>query len=326
MRRLLAVLFVLVGACTNSAPGSAPPASTPSPDRPPEGSPADCPPWVEGDSGTGELALWPDEGALDIVPAFETICATPMSPHLFGLLYEEAGWSAGDLDAAALGVLHRGNETIATFSVVRVARERPGIEEAEARLEVSGAALMESSDWTVGWAAAGEHVNAFFVDGRDIVSLSAESQHAATDAYMAWLYERGGGPYAVVPKIPQLGTIPAALKAGPPLARLPEGYSALHMDALAFMGADFADEVTIHREKGIRAIGAAVIVSEAHGVLGTLVGGSGVPDLSDWANEFADQGVPAASIDAGEMGAFIVGDDQGRLDAFVDAWSKELEG
>ena len=323
MRRLLAVLFVLVGACTNGDGDSSGAPSTPSPERLLEQTSTECPAYPDGDSGSVVFTLWPGEGARDIVPAFDSICATPTSPPLFALLNEMAGWSAGDLNAAGLGVLHRGHEPVATFFAMRIAEETPGLEEARARLEASGAALTESGGLDLAWGRAGDHVNVYWLDGRDAVSISAEGRDNAVEAVGLWLDDPGVEAPAEIPK---LGTVPRALEVGVPVAGFPEGYEAIDLDPIAFIASDFADDVTIHGEEGIEALGAAVVVYEGR-VVGTMVGGTGVPDLTEWADELAEEpNAAAAAMTAGETSAFIVGDDQGRLDAFVDAWRKNLEG
>lgn len=323
VRRVLAVLFVLLAACTNAGGGSSGAPPTASPERLLEFSSTGCPSFADGDSGFGVFALWPDEGARDVVPALDSICATPTSPHLFGVLNEMAGWGAGDLDAAGLGVLHRGHQPVATFFAMRIAEETPGLEEARAQMRASGAALTESGGVDLAWGRAGDHVNVYWLDGRDAVSISAEGRDNAVEAVGLWLDDLTVEAPA---DIPELGTVPPALEAGVPVAGFPDGYEAIDLNPIAFMASDFADEVTIHEEEGIEALGATVVVHDGS-VVGTLVGGVGVSDLTEWADDFAGEpNVAAAAMTSGETSAFVVGDDQRAVDAFVDARKEKLEG
>ncbi len=322
MKRLLAVLVMVLGACDASPGDSGEAARTPSPDPLVEISSTECPALPDGDSGFGAFALWPDEGARDVVPSFDSVCATPISPYLFGALNEMAFWTAGDLDGAALGILHRGNEPIATFFSMRVALETQGLGGARGHLEATGAALTEQGGTTIAWGRGGDHFGISLLEGRDVANLYAEGRADAVEAVRLWL----GDPGLDAPdEIPELGTIPAALRAGAPLAGFPQGYEAVRMDPLSFMGSDFADEVTIHGNRGIEALGAAIVVSHGGRVVGTLVAGSGAPELAEWDDDLpARPKIASAGFSAGGTAGFVVGYDQQEVDAFVEAWEKEL--
>ena len=295
----------------------------------PESAPApqavECPDLPESSDSSG-FALWPDGEASELVPALGALCAAPAAPGLFGVLNEQAAWSAHEMEAAAFGVLHRDERAVATFFAVRVVEGLPGFAEAEESLTGGGATTTEAGGRTLAWGAAGEHVYVLWIDGRDFVTISASGAAPAAEATELWLRGQAADENVEPPAIPQSGEMPVALDGGPPLDGLPRGYVALGMNPISFMQSDFADSVTIFEEESVQAIGAAVVLGPEDTVVGTLVAGRGTPEFGTLPGDLSerDENVVAAGFTAGDLGAFVVGYDQSDVDAFVDAWEKKL--
>ena len=280
-----------------------------------------CPRLPEVTADRYTSILWPSEDAANLVPTFTDVCATPTAPHLFYVLNENAYW-ASDLESAAFGILHRDDQELATFSVVRVGdatKLDKGVSDQEVTTRVGGL--------TLAWGGAGDHVVVAWYSANDIVNLSAEGADAAASAAEAWLSASGHEGKVVPPEqIPEVGDMPLALSVGPPLDNLPEGYSALVVDPLAFLASDFADIVTIHEEKSVEALGAAIIVSEKGAVVGTVVAGlGGRQGLAEYAQDFEGvSGVVGEGFTASETDVLVVGYDREEVTAFTAAWEETV--
>jgi hypothetical protein len=286
---------------------------------------AGCPERPDVDSNI-PLGIWPDDDTQDLVPSFDELCATPTSPDLFFLLNESAGWGNA-LRAAALGVLHRGKEAIATFSVSRVSET--AIDEIKGALQSEGT-TSEAGDTTLIWARGGSHTMVFWIDDGEVVFLSAASEREAIDATSEWLDASGTDVNVAPPEeIPEQIKIPPALEAGPPLKNLPRGYTALVIDPLSFLASDFADEITIFENKNVSAIGAAIILADDESkLIGTVVGREGSPgDMSQGISDFktriskASEGAADGFI-VGQIDVLVVGFDGNDVEAFTRAWER----
>lgn len=266
--------------------------------------------------------VWPAKVARDLVPQFQNICATPAVPSMFSLLSENVTYAAG-LEAAAHGVLHRDDDVVATFTVVRVTEDTPALEEG---LPTEGAATTQAGELTLLWRRAGSHISVTWLDGRDIIAIAARDESAALDGVAAWLRARRRSIGVVLPpEIPGREGIDRALEAGPPLGGLPQGYTALEWNPVAFMASDFADS---SESSGVRAVGAAVVLSPDDALVGTIVSFAGTPEGigtrgSGFVGESFGTGFRGHGFAAGGMNVLIVGHDNaaGKLS---DAWEAEL--
>ena len=267
--------------------------------------------------------IWPSEGTENLVPNFTDVCATPTAPHVLFLLNESVYW-ASDLQGAAFGILHRDDQELATFRVVRVSdatKLGKGFSGEEVTTRVG--------DLTLAWGSAGDHVAVDWVDANDIVGVSAEGAEAAATAASLWLTATGQ-PGNVTPpaRIPTTAGMPSALDLGPPVEDLPDGYSALVVNPLAFMGSDLADLVTIHRLKGIKALGAAIIVGETEGMVATVVAGLGDSQgLEQYAQEIegsGSSGVIGQGFTVSDVDVLVVGYDREAVTTFTTAWEEEV--
>ena len=273
------------------------------------------------------LNIWPDDESQDLVPSFDSLCATPTHADLFGLLNESAMW-AGELEATALGILHRDEKAIATFSVARI--NDAAIDESKAALESQGA-TSDAGDMTLTWARGGSHTLVLWIDGNNLVALSAASEREAVDATSEWMAASNTDVTVRPPdEIPEQVEIPAALEGGPPLEDLPDGYLALVFDPFSFMGSDFADEITIFDNRKVKAMGAAIILSENDSdLIGTVIaregsrGGKFSKGISDYKKRISTaSGSPADGFIAGQTDALVVGHDEKDVEVFTRAWEK----
>lgn len=203
--------------------------------------------WTRDDFG----AIWPAEGTEDMVPELPVgMCTTPTAPVLLGVLNEDAAMFSST-EAAAFGVMHRHHDTLATFAVVRVAADTPGLDEG---MPPGGAAVTQVDGMDVLWGMSGSHVMVVWLDDRDLVSLSAVSVEAATEAASSWLSE----PLLPPSEIPAMFELESVLAAGLPVDDLPEGYAVLPINPAAFEGSDLADSVTIH-DAALEALGGGIV-------------------------------------------------------------------
>ena len=326
VKRWVAVVLVVLAAAgggddPDTAGGAAP---TPPVDAavtaPPD---PDCPALPEG-SADGGLALWPAEEAGDLVPDIPGACETPTTPALFALLNENAGWSSEGMEAAGLGVLHRGTFPLAPFLTVEL---KAPIQDCVKSMKEAGLATTEVGELTFAWGSAGGHVSVAWQDGTRFVSLSAVDAGQAAYAVAQWMGAAGGGGAGVTlpPKVPEVGDLAPAIAAGAPMGSLPQGYVSVPLDPIAFGASDFADSVTIHKE-GAEALGAAIVVNVDNAVVGTVVAGVATSELRGTGEDLQTQGVPAAGFSVDEVSAFVAGYDQAAVDALVDAWEANLGG
>jgi hypothetical protein len=267
--------------------------------------------------------IWPSDAARDLVPSFTVFCATPTAPDLFFMLNEEAAW-ASELQSAAFGILHRNDQALATFRVARV-RDASQLSNGSAPKE----ATTTVGDLRLVWARAGDHVAVAWLDANDIVDVSAEGADAAAAAAQAWLAASGHEGNVTPPeRIPEVTDMPPALDVGPPVDSLPEGYSALVVNPFAFMASDFADFVTIHRVKGLKALGAAIVVSEEGALIGTMVasvGGSlGLGEYGETIEGNGSKGVVGEGFDVSDADALVVGYEREEVTTFTTAWEQAI--
>ena len=186
---------------------------------------------------------------------------------------------------------------------------------------------MEVGELTLAWARSGSHVGVFWIDEKDFVTLTAPTADLLIEALEGWL---GDEDVAAPSDFQEVEGVPAALAEGPPVADIPDGYTALVMDGFAFMRSDFADAITIHEERAIEALGAAIIVRNET-VVGTVVAGRGYDEsLGRWPQQVrgADSGglgdVPAEGFSAGGVDALLVGYDEEDVETFMSAWEESL--
>ena len=303
-------LVVLAGGCGTKAEST---------------SDAACPAHPEVPANRLTSMIWPNDAAADLVPEFTDVCATPTAQHLFLVLNENAAW-ASELEMAALGILHREGQEVATFRVARVSNA------AKLRDAFPGDAGTTSvGGLTLAWGGAGDHVVVTWLDGNDLVDVSAEGAEAAAAATRTWLRAVGHeGDVAAPEEIPEVAKMPLALGQGPPVNNLPEGYSALVVNPLAFMASDFADAVTIHEDKSVKALGAAIIVSEEGTLVGTVVAGSGTEGgLSEQASQTGGSGARAVvweGFHVSDTDALVVGYDREEVTSFTTAWEQAVAG
>ncbi|MDQ4024828.1 MAG: hypothetical protein M3217_04975, partial [Actinomycetota bacterium] len=173
MRKSFAViLVVLAAACGGGgqeprAAGGA--ASGPPATAPPDTASLDCPKLPRTAADAETAGLWPGSDARGLVPEIDGVCATPTTPYLFGLLNEAAIW-AGDFGAAGLGVLHRGTDPLATFTVAELEEPARAFEQGAAP---GGLVTTRVGDLTLAWGAAGDFVSVMWARGERTVVLSA---------------------------------------------------------------------------------------------------------------------------------------------------------
>ncbi len=281
----------------------------------------DCPAVPDQPQGKLVSMIWPGDSVRDLVPDFVDLCATPTSPYLPTLLDEAVSWSS-ELQASAQGILHRGGEVLATFSVSRVVADVA--DEAEQSIELQEATTVVGG-LTMAWGAGGKHVVVFWAGGQDIVALSA----AGADAAAEWLNAAGqGGAVSPPQEIPQPEDMPSALDVGPPIESLSGGYSALVLNPMSFIRSDFADAVTIHKERSVKALGAAIVISDdGKRLIGTVVAGLGRSQgLEQRQEEFDGLGpdVVADGFTAADTDVLVVGYDSGEVSRFTSAWEESV--
>lgn len=271
--------------------------------------------------------VWPSETARGLVPDFEDVCATPTSPQLFLLLNESASWSS-ELRTVAHGILHRGDQEIATFSVIRL---RPELTAGAKEHVRSQAATTVAGDVTLAWGGGGPHVMVTWVHDDNIVALFAAGPEPAAEGAELWLQASGVEASVTRPdQIPQSIVMPPELGAGPPLEDLPPGYTALTIDPLSFIGSDFADAVTIHEEKGLEALGASIVVADdGTTLIGTAIAGLGRrrgygswPARLDRKHWNAEAGGAAAGFTEAGTDVLVVGHDESAVRKLSAAWER----
>jgi len=211
---------------------------------------------------------------------------------------------------------------LATFSVSRVVADVA--DEAEQSIESQEATTVVGG-LTMAWGAGGKHVVVFWAGGQDIVALSA----AGADAAAEWLNAAGqGGAVSPPQEIPQPEEMPSALDVGPPIESLSGGYSALVLNPMSFIRSDFADAVTIHKERSVKALGAAIVISDdGKRLIGTVVAGLGRSQgLEQRQEEFDGLGpdVVADGFTAADTDVLVVGYDSGEVSRFTSAWEESV--
>lgn len=326
------VLALWVGLAAAAA-ACGPPATTPStateaptePEAPAETqAAAACPAVPEEWTRDGFGAIWPAEGTEGMVPELPGgMCTTPTAPVLLGVLNEDAAMFSST-EAAAFGVMHRHDDALATFAVVRVAADTPGLDDG---MPAGGAAVTQVDGLELLWGMSGSHVMVVWLDDRDLVSLSAANVEAATEAASSWLSEQLLPPS----EIPAMSELEPALAAGLPVDDLPEGYVVLPINPAAFEGSDLADSVTIH-DAALEALGGAIVLRDST-IVGTVLGatgdraGMGTRPLEIGAElERAPQpGVALETISEGDTDIVIVGSDKSGVRALAKAWSASLK-
>ncbi|HEV2755635.1 MAG TPA: hypothetical protein VG318_07645 [Actinomycetota bacterium] len=324
MRRSAVALLVLAACAGGSGaePRAARPTEAPSTAAPEART---CPELPRGPLDPATAGLWPGPDAAGLVPDIPGTCATPTSPFLFGLLNENALWG-GEFSAAALGVLHDGEEALATFSVLDLERVSADFGDA---LKRAGGVVAEAGGTRFAWAAAGDAVTVLWAGGERVIALSGANATAASYAATLWRTAQGE-PAPLAPEdVPSINALPPAIAAGAPTDSLPEGYSAAGFAPGAFLGSDFADAVTIHDED-LEALGAAVVWDSRGTVVGTIVAARGSDTLNRQARGMekdaasAGTSVAAAGVEAGDVDALIVGYEDRAVDTLAAAWEEEL--
>ena len=319
------VLLAFLTACAGDAPEKPAEAKSPIP-----GVNQECPELPAEWTRAEDSKVWPSREADGLVPDFPDVCATPTAPALIYLLFENAGYAA-EIEAVALGILHREDQPLATFTIVRVTAGTPGLDDLA---QNEGGTTTEAAGRTLAWAGSGSHVVVYWVEGNDVVSLSAADEGLAAEAASTWLAALGEDVRVSPPEdIPEATEMPPALDAGPPVDDLPAGYTALPMDPFAFTGSDFADSVTISEEKGIEAMGAAVVVAKDGTNVGTLVAAISTPkELAEWperlegeAGSELDYEVVADGFAGGGLDVLVVGHERSVVENFTRAWESASE-
>lgn len=317
MARWLLVLLLLLVSCDGA--GTAPEQATS----------AQCPAVPEIRPTELTDIVWPSKKARDLVPDFDDVCATPTAPLLFRILSEGAAWSS-ELRAVAHGILHRADREIATFTVIRLRQELTASAEEHVRTETT---TTSAGDVTLGWAGGGPHVVVTWVQDDHIIALTAAGAERAAEGTELWLRTSGVDTSVTPPdEVPQRTEIRPELDAGPPLEGLPPGYIALTLNPLSFTGSDFADAGKIYDERGLEALGAAIVVAEdGTTLIGTAIAGlGGGPGYGSWPDRLdrqlwnADSGGAAAGFTEADTDVLVIGYDESAVRTLSAAWERSV--
>ena len=246
---------------------------------------------------------YPGPEAVDLVPDLgDGLCFASVEPLQLPSLQEAAVFGSSGLAQLGEGVVHDGDEAVASVFVTRV-EEPEDLDDvvAEAEQDPDDEVVVASDGTVLRWGTAGGRALVFWSDGTDVVIAGAEDLDALARVARAWLSSRAGEDVAVPVPEPaddteNLGLEPPLL-AGPPLDGVPDGVVALPLDPVLAAYSDFTDDATFGDGDGISATGHAVLLdAETRAPLGTL-------SVQGYEDEPSDQelGERAAALAGGEL-------------------------
>ena len=275
--------------------------------------------------------FWPTRGAEDLVPPLDgDVCAAPTSWYLGAALNEDVVMSS-EFRRGAYGILHRGTEALATFTVTEVPKNAPGFDQVMAN---TPGEQTQVGDRNVVWYSAGGHVGAGWVDENRLMIMIGGDADATRTAVAGWMAAEGeDAPVTVPDDLPEAPTETAtALGEGLPTEGLPDGYTVLPIDSVMFAAADAADAVTIHDDE-VTAIGGGIVLDDSGVVIATAVGSKAAAAPKEKPFSAAPGQVPEASedgafvrtVNAGRISILLVGHERERVEDLAAGWRDGLE-